>query len=66
MYSDWRPERSVSCPYCGEPFQLLLDTDGEDTDYVEDCPVCCAPIQVAVRWSMGGDEPEVVLRRDDD
>ena len=48
MDPSWRPERTVSCPYCGEPFLLVVDTDGGEADDVEDCPVCCAPIEVAV------------------
>ncbi len=66
MDPDWRPERTVSCPYCGEPFRLVVDTDGGEADYVEDCPVCCAPIEVAVRWPLGAEEPELALRRGDE
>lgn len=46
-------ERTVPCPYCGERIDLLLDDSAGAQAYVEDCPVCCRPIAVAV--SAGAD-----------
>jgi len=41
----------VSCPYCGEQVELILDPGGgADQEYVEDCEVCCRPWQVHVRF----------------
>jgi len=57
-----------SCPYCGEPVQLVIDDDassGEEQDYIEDCQVCCRPMQVSVRFSGNG-EIDVVLRDEND
>jgi hypothetical protein len=34
------------CPYCGEPIQLLVDCSIPQQEYIEDCSVCCQPIQV--------------------
>ena len=39
------------CPYCGEPIELLLDVSEGDQSYVEDCSVCCRPIEVSVQIS---------------
>lgn len=36
----------VYCPYCGEPITLLVDRSGGDQEYVEDCSVCCQPINI--------------------
>ena len=48
-------EAVVTCPYCGEPGMLTLDPgSGDAQDYVEDCPVCCQPWQVFVRYSADG------------
>ncbi|MFA9462478.1 CPXCG motif-containing cysteine-rich protein [Thiohalorhabdus methylotrophus] len=60
------PEIPVSCPYCGEGFATLVDTSGRDAAYIEDCPVCCAPIEFTVSWPPDGGPPEVVVARDDD
>ena len=48
-------EASANCPYCGEAVTLALDPgSGEDQDYVEDCPVCCQPWAVSVRYGPDG------------
>ncbi|HEX5353892.1 MAG TPA: CPXCG motif-containing cysteine-rich protein [Rhodanobacteraceae bacterium] len=39
---------AVTCPYCGEPIELGVDTSAGSTTYVEDCPVCCQPMQVDI------------------
>lgn len=44
-----------TCPYCGEPVELDVDEGGGSPQiYVEDCPVCCRPWQVAVVQDAGG------------
>ena len=37
--------RSVRCPYCGETFETVIDLSGGSTSYIEDCHVCCRPIE---------------------
>jgi len=42
---------SLSCPYCGEAVDLVIDeVGGSPQSYVEDCPVCCRPWQVEVTY----------------
>jgi len=41
-------ETSVQCPYCWESFTLLVDGSVERQEYVEDCEVCCRPIDFIV------------------
>ena len=41
-------EETVSCPYCGEAIQVLLDPEEAGQDYIEDCQVCCQPITFSV------------------
>ena len=53
------------CPYCGERLTLTVDCSVEFQDYIEDCHVCCRPINVIVQVSDGG-EVSVSARRDDD
>ncbi len=36
----------LRCPWCGERFETLVDASVGDADYVEDCPVCCRPIEM--------------------
>lgn len=62
MYS--LSQQSVSCPYCGEIIDVLVDPQEIGQTYIEDCQVCCAPIVFEVYECAG--EPTLVLRRDDE
>lgn len=39
-------EHFFTCPYCWEEISFVLDMSIADQAYVEDCEVCCRPIQV--------------------
>ena len=39
-------ERYFACPYCGETISMLLDLSVGEQNYVEDCEVCCRPIEI--------------------
>lgn len=39
-------EHFFQCPYCWEEISMLLDSSARQQTYVEDCEVCCNPIQV--------------------
>lgn len=41
-------EYFFQCPYCWEEISMLIDTSQNHQNYVEDCEVCCNPIQVSV------------------
>lgn len=41
-------EVEISCPYCGELLDVLLDPEDVDQAYIEDCQVCCRPINFIV------------------
>jgi hypothetical protein len=45
----------AQCPYCGEPVELLLDGSAGNQEYVEDCAVCCRPIEVSLRVGEDGE-----------
>ena len=56
--------QNYQCPYCGEPVEALLDLSGGDQQYIEDCPVCCRPIQFELQTD--GDSWNLQVRREDD
>jgi hypothetical protein len=59
-------ETEGQCPYCGEPITLFLDEAGGDAQrYVEDCAVCCRPIDVLVGLDENG-ELQANLKRMDE
>ena len=58
--------RLIDCPYCGESIEVLVDASAGDQDYVEDCQVCCRPIELHVQLGADGEVVQVTPRRDDD
>ena len=40
--------KTVQCPYCGETIEILIDCSVPEQSYVEDCQVCCRPIEFHV------------------
>ena len=55
----------LSCPFCGERFETLVDTSGGEAEYVEDCPVCCRPINLHLRTGMDGELEGLDADRDE-
>ena len=54
--------RRITCPYCGERFEAIVDASAGDAEYVEDCPVCCRPIELHL--SVDGDDVRLDADRD--
>lgn len=46
-------EIEIICPHCGEPFASTADTSQGTYSNVEDCAVCCRPMQVTVECEPG-------------
>jgi hypothetical protein len=45
----------ITCPYCGQEIELAIDPGGGAVQqYIEDCEVCCQPMQLTVRWDEEG------------
>ena len=55
MKSDgyWNDFIEVQCPWCGEVFLITIDTSQGDHVAVEDCTVCCRPIEFSVSCEPG-------------
>jgi len=41
-------EHHFQCPYCWQDISMLLDPSVGNQTYIEDCEVCCNPIQLRV------------------
>ena len=52
----------ISCPYCGEQFEIVVDISVEEQSYIEDCYVCCRPISLMVVVDDLGEVVSVVAR----
>lgn len=46
-------EQFFECPFCGETISILLDLSVPSQSYVEDCEVCCRPIEISYRVTAG-------------
>jgi transcription elongation factor Elf1 len=40
-------EHSFACPHCGEEISAVLDLSVHKQTYIEDCEVCCKPIEIS-------------------
>lgn len=56
---------TVNCPYCGESFETGVDASAGSSTYVEDCQVCCQPIEMELRVADDGTVQELITRRGD-
>lgn len=45
-------EHFFQCPYCWQNISMILDPNGLDQEYVEDCEVCCQPIKLRFKLSL--------------
>lgn len=47
-------EKKFKCPYCLEPISMIIDLSEDGTQtYIEDCEVCCRPIQLTYEAQSG-------------
>jgi hypothetical protein len=53
----------VQCPYCGERLETRVDLTAVDPAYIEDCQVCCRPIEFGVERDDSGALLAVSVRR---
>lgn len=43
-------EHFFQCPHCWEEISMLVDSSIANQAYVEDCEVCCNPIEIQVQF----------------
>ncbi len=47
-------EQDISCPYCGEVIDVVVEVLDESQEYIEDCQVCCRPIVFNIDVAFDG------------
>jgi Cysteine-rich CPXCG len=55
----------VQCPYCGERLETRVDLTTDEPAYIEDCQVCCRPIEFGLERDENGALISVSVRRID-
>jgi len=58
-------ELDVNCPYCGSAFAIEAEPAPEAQRFIEDCPVCCSPIEFELHADPDG-KWQLSARRDDE
>jgi hypothetical protein len=56
---------TVQCPHCGEQFETAVDLSAGSFSYVEDCQVCCQPIELMSEMNDRGEFVGVIASRAD-
>ncbi len=56
--------KTVQCPYCGEIIDIQVDTTVELQNYIEDCSVCCRPIEFSI--AVLDDDITIIARANDE
>lgn len=57
--------RTVQCPHCGEEFETHLDPSSGSASYIEDCQICCRPIEFRLDVDDAGTLVALSLLRTD-
>jgi hypothetical protein len=57
--------QNISCPYCGESIEIAIDCSIPHQNYIEDCQVCCRPIEFDVTVDHAG-EPMVSVANENE
>lgn len=51
--------KNYQCPYCGETIDTCVDTSAGSQQCIEDCSVCCRPIELTI--TVDGIEGDIQL-----
>lgn len=49
-YFYFMQEHFFQCPYCWQDISMLIDNSISNQKYIEDCEVCCNPIQITMMF----------------
>ena len=44
---------NIQCPFCGQRFEVTIDTSVSFQRFTTDCEVCCRPFEVTVECEPG-------------
>jgi transcription elongation factor Elf1 len=45
--------RKVQCPFCGQAFEVVVDTSVPQQRFTTDCEICCRPFEVVAECEPG-------------
>lgn len=44
---------TIVCPFCGQSFEVIVDTSQPFQRFTTDCEVCCRPLEVVAECAPG-------------
>ena len=53
----------IECPYCAESYETPIDLTAGSASLIEDCQVCCQPIEIETRIGADGGLETLTVRR---
>lgn len=55
----------IQCPWCGERLETHVDLTAGEQSYIEDCQVCCQPMQLSLELEENGALRSILVQRVD-
>ncbi len=46
-------DQTIQCPFCGQSFEIGIDTSVASQRFVTDCEICCRPMEVRAECEAG-------------
>jgi hypothetical protein len=56
---------AIRCPWCGERLDVRVDVTAGARSYIDDCEVCCRPMELGVELDEKGGLSALSVRRSD-
>lgn len=56
---------AIQCPWCGERLETHVDLTAGERSYIEDCQVCCRPMELSIELEENGALHAVKVQRID-
>jgi transcription elongation factor Elf1 len=44
---------TIQCPFCGQTFEVVIDTSIASQQFTTDCEVCCRPFEIVAECEPG-------------
>jgi len=44
---------NIQCPFCGQRFEIVVDTSMGTNRFTTDCEICCRPMEVVAECEPG-------------
>ena len=44
---------TIQCPFCGQTFELTIDTGVASQRFTTDCEICCRPFEIIAECEPG-------------